>query len=52
MQPAYDIGFRADEIMLDWIEGTESPPMTVRLPASLKVTRVVRGRGGEIVIFA
>jgi DNA-binding LacI/PurR family transcriptional regulator len=39
VQPAYDIGFRAAQILLDRIEGTaaSSEPITVRLPAVLKV---------------
>ena len=37
VQPAYDIGFRAAEILLDRIEGAEGPPTTIRLPATLKV---------------
>lgn len=39
VQPAYDIGFRAAQMLLDRIEGKEvsSDPVTVRLPAILKV---------------
>jgi DNA-binding LacI/PurR family transcriptional regulator len=39
VQPAYDIGFRAAEILLQRIEegGTVGEPVTVRLPATLKV---------------
>jgi DNA-binding LacI/PurR family transcriptional regulator len=39
VQPAYDIGFKAAEILLDRIEGRaeEGMPITVRLPAILKV---------------
>ncbi len=39
VQPAYDIGFRAAEILLKRIErgGAGEEPMTVRLPAMLKV---------------
>ena len=37
VQPAYDIGFRAAEILLNRIEGAEGPPTTIRLPATLKV---------------
>ena len=39
VQPAYDIGFRAAQILLDRIEGTasSSEAITVRLPAALKV---------------
>lgn len=39
VQPAYDIGYQAGQILLDRIEGavTEESPITVRLPATLKV---------------
>ncbi|MBZ5619114.1 MAG: LacI family transcriptional regulator [Acidobacteriia bacterium] len=38
VQPAYDIGFRAAEILLQRIEGSaEDAAITIRLPASLKV---------------
>lgn len=39
LQPAYEIGFRAGQILLDRIEGvaTEENPIAVRLPATLKV---------------
>jgi LacI family transcriptional regulator len=39
VQPAYDIGFKAAEILLDRIEGRaeDGTPITVRLPAILKV---------------
>jgi LacI family transcriptional regulator len=38
VQPAHDIGFRAAEILLERIDGTcVGPPITVRLPAILKV---------------
>ena len=38
VQPAYDIGFRAGEILLQRIEsGSSDETITVRLPASLKV---------------
>ena len=39
VQPAYEIGFRAGEILLDRIEGaaTQDSPITVRLPATLKI---------------
>jgi len=47
VQPAYDIGFRAAQILLDRIEGvaTERESITLRLPATLKVresSRVLR----------
>jgi DNA-binding LacI/PurR family transcriptional regulator len=39
VQPAYDIGFRAAEILLDRVEGvvTQQDSIAVRLPATLKV---------------
>ena len=39
VQPAYDIGFRAAQILLDRIEGLakETESITVRLPATLKI---------------
>jgi LacI family transcriptional regulator len=38
VQPAYDIGFRAAELLLDRINGTaDAAPITVRLPAHLEV---------------
>jgi DNA-binding LacI/PurR family transcriptional regulator len=39
VQPAYDIGYRASEILLDRLEGrlTTAEKMMVRLPATLKV---------------
>jgi LacI family transcriptional regulator len=39
VQPAYDIGFKAAQILLDRIEGRteDGTPITVRLPATLKV---------------
>lgn len=41
VQPAYDIGFRAAEILLNRIEDVEAAdsdqPVTVRLPATLKI---------------
>jgi LacI family transcriptional regulator len=39
VQPAYDIGFRAAEILLRRIEEGAAPdgPITVRLPATLKI---------------
>jgi DNA-binding LacI/PurR family transcriptional regulator len=49
VQPAYDIGFRAAEILLERIEGegTQAPPATVRLPATLKV-RASSGAAGRV----
>jgi LacI family transcriptional regulator len=48
VQPAYDIGFKAAQILLDRIEGKaeQDAPITVRLPATLKVrdsSKVSRG---------
>ena len=39
VQPAYDIGFKAAEILLNRIEGRaeDGTPITARLPAILKV---------------
>jgi LacI family transcriptional regulator len=39
VQPAYDIGFKAAQLLLDRIEGVtvQGEPVTVRLPATLKV---------------
>jgi DNA-binding LacI/PurR family transcriptional regulator len=39
VQPAYDIGYRAGQILLDRIEGiaTQEASITVRLPATLKI---------------
>jgi LacI family transcriptional regulator len=39
VQPAYDIGFKAAQILPDRIEGTAEAraPIAVRLPATLKV---------------
>ena len=41
VQPAYDIGYRAAQILLDRIEGVamETESITVRLPATLKSPR-------------
>lgn len=47
VQPAYDIGFRAAEMLLDRINGAASEkPVTVRLPAHLEV-RASSGRPGR-----
>jgi LacI family transcriptional regulator len=44
VQPAYDIGFRAAEILLDRInDGSDSATTTVRLPAYLEVRASSRG---------
>jgi DNA-binding LacI/PurR family transcriptional regulator len=47
VQPAYDIGFRAAQILLDRIEGGngEGGPITVRLPATLRVRESSRRKG-------
>lgn len=46
VQPAYEIGFRAAEILLGRIEGTQSgDPVTVRLPAKLAVRASSKMRG-------
>ena len=39
VQPAYDIGYRAAQILLDRIEGVakETDTITVRFPATLKI---------------
>jgi DNA-binding LacI/PurR family transcriptional regulator len=46
VQPAYDIGYRAAEILLTRIEGerpnAEQGPITIRLPATLKVGETSR----------
>lgn len=49
VQPAYDIGYRAAEILLDRIEGATSgvTPVTLRLPASLKVRDSSRARSSS-----
>jgi DNA-binding LacI/PurR family transcriptional regulator len=48
VQPAYDIGFRAAEILLNRINGTaEEKTITLRLPAHLEV-RTSSGRGPRI----
>ena len=46
VQPAYDIGYRAADILLDRIEGAAAgdAPITVRLPATLKICDSSRAR--------
>ena len=45
VQPAYDIGFRASEMLLDRIEGvTHGDPVTVRLQARLEIRASSGGR--------
>ena len=53
VQPAYDMGYRAAEILLERIErGKTETPFTVRLPASLKIressTPQLRSRPKEL----
>jgi DNA-binding LacI/PurR family transcriptional regulator len=44
VQPAYDIGFRAAQILVERIEnGSAGAPFTVRLPATLRVRESSRG---------
>jgi DNA-binding LacI/PurR family transcriptional regulator len=46
VQPAYDIGFRAAQILLERLDGNvESASLTVRLPATLRVRESSRRRG-------
>jgi DNA-binding LacI/PurR family transcriptional regulator len=52
VQPAYDIGFRPAEILLERIVGTapEGESITIRLPATLKVresSKVMGQRGAD-----
>jgi DNA-binding LacI/PurR family transcriptional regulator len=49
VQPAYDIGFQAAQILLDRIEGTaaNADPITVRLPAALKVCASSQAAGAN-----
>jgi DNA-binding LacI/PurR family transcriptional regulator len=51
VQPAYEIGRRAAQILLQRIkEGPKrGAPITVRLPATLKVRDSSRGRAGDLV---
>jgi DNA-binding LacI/PurR family transcriptional regulator len=46
VQPAFEIGFRAAEILLERIGQSDpsAPPVSVRLPAALKVRETSRGR--------
>jgi DNA-binding LacI/PurR family transcriptional regulator len=44
VQPAYDIGFRAAEILLERIENGSGESFTVRLPATLRVRESSRRR--------
>lgn len=50
VQPAYDIGYRAAEILLDRIDGNISGErwLTVRLPASLKIRESSRPRTNRL----
>jgi len=47
VQPAYEIGFRAAQILLERIENgnSEGEPFTVRLPATLRIRESSRKRG-------
>ena len=50
VQPAYDIGFRAAEILIKRIEGYRGGPITARLPAKLQTresSRLARSRAGR-----
>jgi DNA-binding LacI/PurR family transcriptional regulator len=49
VQPAYDIGFRAAEILLNRIDGDAAPDQTVtiRLPAALKIRETSRPAGAS-----
>lgn len=48
VQPAYDIGFRAAQILLERIQnGAAGESFTVRLPATLRVRESSRGSGLE-----
>ena len=48
VQPAYEIGYRAAEILLDRIEqGSSGQPNTVRLPATLKIADTSRLPAGH-----
>jgi len=50
VQPAYEIGFRAAEILIQRIEGYRGGPITARLPAKLEIRKsssLVRSRVGR-----
>ncbi len=49
VQPAFDIGFRAAEILLNRIEGTvpDGESVSLRLPATLKVCDSSRARSAN-----
>jgi LacI family transcriptional regulator len=53
VQPAFEIGFRAAEILLERIRrrGESIEPESVRLPASLKVRETSRLRGARIALL-
>jgi DNA-binding LacI/PurR family transcriptional regulator len=53
VQPAFEIGFRAAEILLERIQHRGEPiePASVRLPASLKVRETSRLRGARIALL-
>ena len=51
LQPSYDIGYRAAELLLRRIAGEiyEAEPITVRLPAVLKIRESSRPRAAEAI---
>ena len=52
VQPAFEIGFRAAEILLERIRhrGEAIEPASVRLPASLKIRETSRARDGRMAL--
>lgn len=50
VQPAYDIGFKAAEMLLERIEGevTQSAPIALRLPAALKIRDSSKVKGHSL----
>jgi len=52
VQPAFEIGFRAAEVLLERIRNRESiEPVSVRLPASLKIRETSRPRGDRLAVL-
>lgn len=53
VQPAFEIGFRAAEILLERIRrrGETIEPASVRLPASLRVRETSRARGPRLAVL-
>ncbi|MBZ5594343.1 MAG: substrate-binding domain-containing protein [Acidobacteriia bacterium] len=50
VEPAYEIGFRAAEVLINRIEGYSGGPITARLPARLEIRKsscLVRSRVGR-----